>query len=73
MAQNKGSLTRKLPLHLIIYIGSPKATYLFSAAREKSSYLMMPSSTKICFKITTAFSTWSLVCVAINAKRTNVS
>ena len=58
MAQNKGSLTRKLPLHLIIiYIGSPKATYLFSAAREKSSYLMMPSSTKICFKITTAFST----------------
>lgn len=36
-------------------------------------YLMIPSSTKIFFNITTAFSTCSLVCVAISANRTNVS
>ena len=54
----KGQLPKKLPLYTLLYmtIDDFSATALFCHYA-----LMMPSSTKIFFKISTAFSTCSLV------------
>lgn len=54
----KGQLPKKLPLYTLLYMAIDE----FSATALFCYYaLMMPSSTKIFFKISTAFSTCSLV------------
>ncbi len=54
----KGKLPKKFPLYTLLYIAIDD----FSATALFCYYaLMIPSSTKIFFKISTAFSTCSLV------------
>ena len=61
------------PEYVPLDLASAKIRFLLVICKFSKAYLIMPCSTNIFFRACTPRSTCSVVCVAISAKRTNVS